>query len=98
MVNEDISTIIIFVTALVSVISLLTMLGFVLCKTYFRYKLDEEKKITLVASNESKKQFQEILEYSKPKSKFNEDNYFQRKKNSKKIYFTFIPKVRSRVT
>ena len=98
MVNEDILTIIKFVTSLVCVISLLTMSVFVLWKTYSRSRLSEEKKMTLEASKESKEQFQENLECSKPKSILTADNYFQRRKNSQNIYFTFIPKVRSRVT
>ena len=99
MMNEDILTIIILITSLVSVISVLTMSGFVLCKTYSRYKLvDKAKKKTLEASNEPKEPFQENLEYSNPKSTLTADNYFQRRKHSQNIYFTFIPKVRSRVT
>ena len=75
------------------------MLGFILARTYSKYTLDKFNKRNLDSSHRNTEQIQETsksrecLEYSHRKSKLAANNYFQKKKNAKNIYFTFIPKV-----
>ena len=75
------------------------MLGFILARTYSKYTLDKLNKQNLDSSHNNREQIQEPntshehLEYSQRKYKLAANNYFQKRKNARNVYFTFIPKV-----
>ena len=81
---------------------LVFVIGFLLSIAYAKNREDGDKKQRLISSKQKMKLVQETdelnecSEHSKRKSKLAAALYFQRKKDSKCVYFTFIPKVKSR--
>ena len=78
------------------------VIGFLLSIAYAKNRKDGDNKQRFISSKEKMKLVQEadelneFSEHSKRKSKLAAALYFQRKKDSKCVYFTFIPKVKSR--
>ena len=78
------------------------VIGFLLSIAYAKNRKDGDSKQRLISSKEKMKLVQEAdelnecSEHSKRKSKLAAALYFQRRKDSKCVYFTFIPKVKSR--
>ena len=78
------------------------VIGFLLSIAYAKNRKDGDNKQRLISSKEKMKLVQEAdelnecSEHSKRKSKLLAALYFQRKKDSKCVYFTFIPNVKSR--
>ena len=78
------------------------VIGYLLSVTYAKNRKDGVNKQKLISSKEKMAlvkeadELNECSEHSKRKSKLAASLYFQRKKDSKCVYFTFIPKVKSR--
>ena len=79
------------------------VIGFLLSIAYAKNRKDGDNKQRFISSKEKvtlvkeADELNECSEHSKRKSKVAAALYFQRKKDSKCIYFTFIPKVKSRL-
>ena len=81
---------------------LVLVIGFLLSIACAKSRKDEDNKQRLISSKEKmtlmreEDELKECSEHSKRKSSLAAALYFQRKKDSKCVYFTFVPKVKSR--
>ena len=94
------------ITSVISVISCACftfIMRFLLAGIYGKTQNKDDNRPKLNSLKKSRKEAQEssefkkCSEYSQSNSELVANLYFQRKKNSKSVYFTFIPKVKSTV-